>query len=104
VQDNGSDLDLGKFSRIIAMVGSAHDGKALNAARTADRMLRNAGVPWLDFLEAYRRAEVATAAAAELLAENTKLKAELDQLRSTDGTAVAIWDRVIERTGQAPPS
>jgi hypothetical protein len=88
-QDRPS-LDLGKLGRVIAMVGSASDGEALNAARTADRILRSAGVPWLDFVEAYRRAEVATEAASVLLAENAALRAEVDQLRST-GAAVAVW-------------
>lgn len=34
------------------MLGSAHDGEALNAARAADRLLRECGVTWLDALVA----------------------------------------------------
>src|SRR5258708_2355528 len=90
---NNGKLDLSKLGRIIALVSSDQDGEALTAARTADRLVRSSGMTWLDFVEAYRRAELATEAAAVLLAENTALRAELDQLRSV-GTAVAIWQEV----------
>jgi hypothetical protein len=87
------ELDLSRLGRVIALVGSAHDGEALAAARTADRLLREAGIGWGDLLAPFRQLEVATEAAALLLAENISLKAELDQLRAT-GTAVALWQDV----------
>ena len=34
-----SELDLKKLGRVIAMVGSDHEGEALTALRLADRML-----------------------------------------------------------------
>src|SRR5262249_54264748 len=48
---------------------------------------------WEDFVDAYRRAEIATEAAALLLAENTELRSEIDRLRSTT-TAIALWQDV----------
>jgi hypothetical protein len=88
-----SSLDLAKFARIVGRLGSAHEGERANAVTLGSRMLEAVGMRWEDFIEAYRRAEIATEAAAVLLAENTSLKAELDQLRSTDN-AVAIWQDV----------
>jgi hypothetical protein len=88
-----SELDLKKLGRVIAMVGSSHEGEALNALRRADRMLRDAGMRWEDILSPRHELEIATEAAAVLLAENTELKAELEQLRTT-GTAIATWSEV----------
>ena len=86
-------LDLSKFTLIVARLGSDHVGERENAVALGSRMLARCNMRWEDFIEAYRRAELATEAAALLLAENTALKAELDQLRST-GTAVALWNNV----------
>jgi hypothetical protein len=86
------EFDLKKLGRVIAMVGSSHEGEALAALRVADRMLRNAGMRWDDLLSAHEL-DIATEAATVLLAENTALKAELEQLRTT-GTAVATWSEV----------
>jgi hypothetical protein len=88
-----SELDLKKLGRVIAMVGSSHEGEALTALRLADRMLRNAEMRWEDLLSPAHELEIATEAAAVLLAENAALKAELKQLRTT-GTAVATWSEV----------
>jgi hypothetical protein len=88
-----SELDLKKLGRVIAMVGSSHDGEALTALRLADRMLRDAAMRWEDLLSPVHELEIATEAAAVLLAENTALKTELAQLRTT-GTAVAMWSDV----------
>jgi hypothetical protein len=83
-----TEFNLRKLGRVIAMVGSSHEGEALTALRLADRMLRDAGMRWEDLLSLAHELEVATEAAAVLLAENTALKAELEQLRTT-GTAIA---------------
>jgi hypothetical protein len=88
-----SELDLKKLGRVIAMVGSSHEGKALTALRLANRMLRNAEMRWEDLLSPAHELEIATEAAAVLLAENTALRAELEQLRTT-GPAVATWSSV----------
>jgi hypothetical protein len=83
-------FDLARFAHIVALVGSDKDGEALNAGRIADRLLKAAGMQWADFITAYRRAEIATEAAAQLLSENEQLRAENDRLRTTS-TAVALW-------------
>lgn len=88
-----SELDYKKLGRIIAMVGSSQDGEALNALRLADRVLRDAGLRWEDLLSSAHELEIATKAVAVLLAENTALRTELEQLRTT-GTAVAMWSDV----------
>jgi hypothetical protein len=88
-----SDLDLKKLGRVIAMVSSSHEGEALTALRSAGRMLRDAGMRWEDLLSPAHELEVATEAAAVLLAENTALTAELERLRTTD-TATATWSEV----------
>jgi hypothetical protein len=88
-----SELDLEKVGRVIAMVGSSHEGEALTALRLADRMLRDAGMRWEDLLAPFHQLEIATEAAAILHAENTALKSELDHLQDT-GTAIAIWQDI----------
>lgn len=88
-----SELDLKLLGRVIAMVGSSHEGEALNALRLADRMLRDAGMRWEDLLSPAHELEIATEAAAVLLAENAALLSELKQLRTT-GTAIAMWSEV----------
>jgi hypothetical protein len=93
-------LDLVKFTHIVAMIDSAHDGEATNAWRLASRMLKAAGRTLADFIAPFAEAEtlraenkVATDAVEVLLAENQALRGELDALRST-GTAVAPWVEV----------
>ena len=88
-----SEFDLKKLGRVIAMVGSRHEGEALTALRLADRMLRDAGMRWEDLLSPAHELEIATEAASVLLAENTALKDELEQLRTT-GTGIATWSDV----------
>ena len=39
-----------RLARLLGMVGSDHDGEALNAARLADRLVREHGVTWHDVL------------------------------------------------------
>jgi hypothetical protein len=41
-----------RLARVCGLLGSAHDGEALNAARAADRLLKECGVSWLDALAA----------------------------------------------------
>jgi hypothetical protein len=83
-------LNFKKLARVLAMAGSAHEGEALAAIRTADRMLRAAGGSWTDLLEPQEQLALATEAAAVLIAENHSMRAELEQLRS----ASAPWSSV----------
>jgi len=89
-----SELDLKKLGRVIAMVGSNHEGEALTALRLADRMLRDAGMRWEDLLSPAHELEIATEAAAVLLAENTALKAELKQLHEREKIRADDLERV----------
>jgi hypothetical protein len=91
-----SELALKKLSRVIAMIGSSYEGEALTALRLADRMLRDAGMRWEDLLSPAHELEVATEAAAVLLAENTALKAELERLQTT---VTATWSEVAAEVG-----
>jgi hypothetical protein len=38
------------LARLLGMMGSDHDGEALNAARMADRLVRKHGVTWLEVI------------------------------------------------------
>lgn len=44
-------IDRQRLAALLGMVGSDHDGEALNAARLADRMVRQSGATWFQVLE-----------------------------------------------------
>jgi hypothetical protein len=54
-----SAFDYDRFVRVIAMVGSAHDGEALTAARLAERLLHDGGLTWADLLRPHAELSVA---------------------------------------------
>jgi hypothetical protein len=54
-----------RLAKLLGMIGSAHDGEALNAARLADKVVREAGLTWIDILGK----PVVTARVAETCAE-----------------------------------
>jgi hypothetical protein len=62
--------------KLLELSASPHGGEALQALRRANAAIRDAGLRWLDLLEPAHELEVATAAAAHLLAEIEALKAE----------------------------
>ena len=68
-------LDIDKFSHRAALLGSNHAGERANAVDACNSMLQTAGAHWLDFVDAWRRADIADEAAAALLAENAALTA-----------------------------
>lgn len=39
-----------RLARLLGMLGSHHDGEALNAARLADRLVRSSGLTWTEVL------------------------------------------------------
>ena len=43
-------LDMAKLAAVLGMMGSEHDGEALSAARTAERLRRHSGLAWADLL------------------------------------------------------
>jgi hypothetical protein len=44
--------DRERLARLLGMMGSDHDGEALNAARMADRLVRDHGITWIDAITA----------------------------------------------------
>jgi len=47
------DADQGKrLANLLGMMGSSHDGEALNAARLADRLVRARGLTWHEVINA----------------------------------------------------
>lgn len=48
-------LDESRLIKLLARLGSSHDGEVLNAARLADRLVRQAGLTWDDVLAGPRR-------------------------------------------------
>jgi hypothetical protein len=41
-----SELDFTLLEKLLRMLGSEHDGEALNAARLADKLVTNSGLTW----------------------------------------------------------
>ena len=39
-----------RLARLLGMMGSQHDGEALNAARLADKLVREQGITWFDVI------------------------------------------------------
>jgi len=73
-----AELDRERLAAVLGMMGSDHDGEALNAARTACRLLKTAGLTWPQVIDGNR---VVVAVLNQLLAENKELRAEVDRLR-----------------------
>jgi len=87
-------LDLTKLARILGVAGSSsQEGEALNALRLADRMIREAGMVWADFIDAAAERDLAKDTAVELQAEVMRLQAEIDSLRRS-GNAIEVWQDV----------
>jgi hypothetical protein len=47
-----SPQDRHRLARLLGMTGSAHDGETLNAARLADRLVKDRGATWSEVLAA----------------------------------------------------
>src|SRR5262249_51367641 len=87
-------LNLTKLARILGVAGSSsHEGEALNAIRLADRMIREAGMVWADFIDAAAERDLAKDTAVELQAEVMRLQAEIDTLRRS-GNEIEVWQDV----------
>ena len=41
-------IDRDRLAKLLGMMGSAHDGEVVNAARAADRLVRDSGLRWPD--------------------------------------------------------
>lgn len=69
-----------RLTKLIAMVGSDHDGEVINAVRAADRLLRQHKLTWHDFLLPNGGSPLVTVLQSELASarrENQQLRAQL---------------------------
>ena len=73
-------MDRSRLAQVLGMMGSAHDGEALNAARVAVRMLKEAGLTWPQMLDGGQE-RAAVEAARVLLQENERLQLEKQELQ-----------------------
>jgi hypothetical protein len=71
-------LDLTRLGQILGMLGSAHDGEIVNAAKIAVRMVQDAGLTWPQLLT---QNEIAVEACRRLIAENEELRSEIARLK-----------------------
>ena len=78
-------MDLDLLVKLLERSTSPYDGEALQALRRANAAMRDAALCWVDLLEPAHELEVATAAAAHLLAEIETLRAENERLRLIAG-------------------
>lgn len=87
-------LDLAKLSKLLGMLGSAHDGEAASAGHLADAMLRDAGMVWSDLIEAVEQRFALLDVAQNLSAELERANAEIIRLSANggqNGSAPALW-------------
>jgi hypothetical protein len=43
-------IDTSRLAKLLGMIGSTHDGEALNAARAANKLVRDCGLTWPDII------------------------------------------------------
>jgi hypothetical protein len=103
-------IDRSKLAKTLGMLGSAHDGEALNAGRAAVRMLRDCGVSWHELLDpgasSSRDAEKLRAAQAEIERLKRQLAANSrDRSNQHPKKPTCAWCRkrfTPEKTGRPP--
>ena len=73
-------LDRGKLAKMLAMLGSRHDGEVAAAGRSAHTLVKDAGITWTEVLTAPDGADLVDRnTLAEPEAENRRLVIELAQ-------------------------
>jgi hypothetical protein len=75
-------LDRAKLTKLLGMLGSAHDGERAAAGKLASDLIRHAGLSWAEVLDGGADGALALDACRQLLAENEALRDELDRLRA----------------------
>jgi hypothetical protein len=88
-------VDAARLARLLAMLGSEHDGEVLNAARLAQRAVVSAGATWEEVLngQGYPKAfvdEVARAAYRDGLAEGKALASPKPKRKTFAGYAALL--------------
>jgi hypothetical protein len=91
-------VDLARLGKLLGMLGSDRDGEIANAGRAADKLIRNAGMAWADFVGAAEIAGSAFAAAEALLAENNLLREQVERTEAAGG-ALTPWQDVNAPVG-----
>jgi hypothetical protein len=88
-------VDRERLAMILGMLGSAHNGEVVNAARLAVRMLKEAGLSWPELLD---EGQVAIEAARTLFEENEALRAHVAELsdRIHDIADSDVWALIQE--------
>jgi hypothetical protein len=94
----GESIDRTRLALLLGMLGSAHAGEIINAARAAERLRHDAGLTWHDILasDSGKELEVATAACRKLLDENDELRSQITHLRAiiTDpDRLITMWSQ-----------
>jgi hypothetical protein len=90
-------LDRDKLGKVLGMLGSTHDGKALVAARLASELVRDSGLTWPDILQPFADLQSAIGTAKQLLAENEALRKAAIEPARNEGD----WQNVGEPREQA---
>lgn len=103
-----------RLIKLLGMIGSDHDGEALNAARLADKLLRDAGMTWADVIvKPTVSVDIVVGAIAEIrlsgIVLNTKewhFLADLPGFTKFSDGQLAWLDRMLSRArafAAAPP-
>jgi len=80
---NAVALDRDRIARVLGMLGSAHDGEVIAAARQAERLRAAAGLTWADIviarLPAPQRQNVGTVDAVDLVLAHQDILTEWER-------------------------
>jgi hypothetical protein len=82
-------LDRVRLAKLLAMLGSAHDGEIAAAGRAAEKLRRTAKLTWLEILTAAGRPHEDRRQIGDLLAQNDKLWDRIARLERENATLKA---------------
>ena len=91
--------DLQKLAKLLGMVGSAHDGEALNAARKAQALIQDKGATWFD---AFGVGETSAPVPIhhELVRDLLKQKAILDDFERSFLIGILSYKKLSEKQAE----
>ncbi|HTQ35294.1 MAG TPA: hypothetical protein VMI30_14095 [Stellaceae bacterium] len=94
---NGATLDRGRLAKLLGMLGSAHAGEAINAARHVEAMRRASGLTWAAILDPPARPATLFDPPPPADRDVEQLRRELARARvEADG----LWQRINELTAE----